>query len=644
MSEPRSSPIVRGLAAGASVVPGSLLFALPGLAFVLGSDGLAYGLGLMSGTALAAILVTPALANAGTERIEEFLDARFGKAAALLGSAVLIIACALLLLAELSLAGLLAERFVSAGRVAACATAAAFVFLLALAGGRRIDAWIRAALYAVIALGLLVPLALIAADAHGLGLAHLTFGTALEDLGRLETKMLEAGTADYRVFKPHTKPFLALDQRNVLALIVSLMAGGAVLAHVLAGRLAASASRHATRLTQAFATLFAMLLLITVPALATYAKLAVYSAIANGTPLTSLPAWLEAPSRIDLVRIHGVSTRLLEDVTTAVRAGSVDVAGVSSDLKTEQASTLLAWTDLKPQAKSALIEAAKASATASGVDTWALLQSAVLPAAATAAGNKTGLLTHGALAVDPAAIPVMLPFLTSWPELVAACLFASALAAVLAAASALAAELASSLARDRAAIGQSPRLVHLALVVSGVTAAAILIRPTDVVSLAVAAFSIAGASLFPALLLGLWWKGASRWGAGAAIVAGLALTLYYLAATQATPARFYEAWPTLSNASDSAARKFASLNATWANATEPQAKAQAFDALNAFALGSSSRPGIANWFGIASPSAAVFGLPLGLLVMLLVSLLLPRSRQAPRDRDGQKDAELTLKA
>jgi cation/acetate symporter len=627
-----------GLAAGASLMPASFLFALIGLAFVLGFDGLAYGLGLMSGTALAAILVTPALARAGTASIDHFLDARFGKAVAVLGSAVLVIASGLLLLAELSLAGLVAERFMSVGRVAACITVAAFVCLLALARGRRFDTWIRAALYAVIALGLLVPLALIAADTHGLGLAHLTFGTALGDLGRVETKMLEAGTADYRVFKPHTKPFLALDQRNDLALIVSLTAGGAVLTHVLAGRLAAGPSRHAARLTQALAALFAMLLLITVPALATYAKLVVYSAIANGTPLTSLPAWLEAPSRLDLVRVHGVSTRLLEDVTSAVRGGSVDAAGVTSALKSEQAATLLAWAELKPQAKSALIEAAKASATASGVDTWALLQSAVLPAAATAAGNKTGLLTHGALAIDPAAIPIMLPLLTSRPELVAACLLASALAAVLAAASALAAELASILVRDRAAIGQSPRLsprhVLSALVVSAVTAAAILIHPRDVVSLAVAAFSIAGAGLLPALLFGLWWRSASRWGAAAAIAAGLALTLYYLAATQVTPAMFYEAWPGLSNASDSAARKFASLSATWANAAEPQAKAQAFDALDAFALGSSSRPGIANWFGIASPSAAVFGLPLGLLVMLLVSLILPRSRQAPHDRAG----------
>jgi len=81
------------------------------------------------------------------------------------------------------------------------------------------------------------------------------------------------------------------------------------------------------------------------------------------------------------------------------------------------------------------------------------------------------------------------------------------------------------------------------------------------------AFSIAGACFFPALVLGIFWRRATRQGAVAGMLVGLGLTLYYLVGV-----------------------KFM---------------------------------GMEKWWGIGDVSAGVFGIPSGFLTIVLVSLLTP---------------------
>ena len=83
------------------------------------------------------------------------------------------------------------------------------------------------------------------------------------------------------------------------------------------------------------------------------------------------------------------------------------------------------------------------------------------------------------------------------------------------------------------------------------------------------AFSLAGSTLFPALVLGIFWKRANQAGAIAGILAGFLMCVYYIVHTH--PA----------------------FGGTVAN----------------------------QWFHIAPISAGVFGIPLGLLSLVVVSLL-----------------------
>jgi cation/acetate symporter len=100
-----------------------------------------------------------------------------------------------------------------------------------------------------------------------------------------------------------------------------------------------------------------------------------------------------------------------------------------------------------------------------------------------------------------------------------------------------------------------------------------------------AAFSFAAAAFFPALVLGIFWKRATKWGGILGMVSGISITVYYMATTQ-----------------------------PWMRGI--------------FGVTSPIADNI--WFGILPISAGIWGVPLGFAVIIIVSLLTP----AP-DRETQ---------
>ena len=94
------------------------------------------------------------------------------------------------------------------------------------------------------------------------------------------------------------------------------------------------------------------------------------------------------------------------------------------------------------------------------------------------------------------------------------------------------------------------------------------LRPDIILFMVGLAFSIGASAFFPALVLGIFWRRANRPGAVAGMVAGLAVTLFYVVQT------------------------------------------------HSFFGGSMSNA----WFHINSISAGVFGVPLGFVTIIIVSL------------------------
>src|SRR5258705_12594343 len=113
-------------------------------------------------------------------------------------------------------------------------------------------------------------------------------------------------------------------------------------------------------------------------------------------------------------------------------------------------------------------------------------------------------------------------------------------------------------------------LVVVALIAAYVTS----LKPGDILFLVGAAFSLAASAFFPPLVLGVFWKRATKWGAIIGMSMGLAVCMYYMMRT----------YPFFTNM---------------------------------------GVPKMDLWFGLNPISAGVFGLPAGLLTIIVVSLLTP---------------------
>jgi cation/acetate symporter len=278
-----------------------------------------------------------------------------------------------------------------------------------------------------------------------------------------------------------------------------------------------------------------------------------------------------------------------------------------------------------------VLASARTLAEAPQASAWDVYLTSVLPAAAAAAGNEAAMLTQASLAIEPLGLLLALPELSEMPA-GAALIVPGMLAAALVVAAALAASLLSLSRigkRDESTPGGIWRARALVLAAGAVAAGLAAMRPGDLVTMVVSALSLAAAGLFPVLALGLAWKRATAAGAIAAILVGGGVTLYYDVGIQVFPAAFYRTWAPLSNAGEFAAEEFATLETEAREAESPEARSAAATALETLARGTATRRGLANWFGIDSASGAVFGVPLGLLALLLVSVLTRRSASQP---------------
>ncbi|MFI4940849.1 MAG: VC_2705 family sodium/solute symporter, partial [Burkholderiales bacterium] len=199
--------------------------------------------------------------------------------------------------------------------------------------------------------------------------------------------------------------------------------------------------------------------------------------------------------------------------------------------------------------------------------------------------NHDGIVQLGEIVMDGDIIVLATPEIAGLPYVISGLVAAGGLAAALSTADGLLLTISNALAHDiyykTVAPGASTQKrvtisKLLLLVVALVAAYTASLKPGDILSLVGAAFSLAASSLFPALVLGVFWKRANQQGAIAGMAAGFSVCVYYMAHTN----------PILGGAS--------------AN----------------------------QWFQIAPLSAGVFGVPAGFLAIAAVSLMTPKPEPA----------------
>lgn len=151
---------------------------------------------------------------------------------------------------------------------------------------------------------------------------------------------------------------------------------------------------------------------------------------------------------------------------------------------------------------------------------------------------------------------------------------------------------------------------------AGLAVWAALAAPKTILAMTGTSLSLAASTLLPALVLGIWWKRATAEAALAAMLAGLAVCLYYLLAPRYIPFAFYETSSFLSNATADDAARYAALRQSYYLADEASRPA-------VLAAWRDTAEAVANWGGVSRDFAGLFAVPVGFLVLIGVSLFTP---------------------
>jgi cation/acetate symporter len=198
--------------------------------------------------------------------------------------------------------------------------------------------------------------------------------------------------------------------------------------------------------------------------------------------------------------------------------------------------------------------------------------------------NMDGIVQLAEIVLGQDIIVLATPEIAGLPYVISGLVAAGGLAAALSTADGLLLTIANALSHDvyykmldpHASTHRRLTVAKVLLLIVAVIAASVAAqKPADILFLVSAAFSFAAAAFFPALVLGIFWKRASNWGAILGMAAGLGITFYYMATTQVWLRSLF-------------------------GVTSPIADNM--------------------WFGINPISAGVFGVPLGFAVIIIVSL------------------------
>ena len=504
-----------GMATGADWMSAASFIGMAGSLYLLGYDGLGFVLGWTGGYVLVAILVAPYLRKFGAYTVPDFLSARYGGNLARFIGVIVLFSCSFTyVVAQIFGTGLISARFLGIDFNVAVYVGLAGILVCSMLGGMRAVTWTQVAQYIVLIIAYLIPAIWMSTVKTGIPIPQLMQGQALANITALETAQ--------GITLHHITPFAhgGYDAKNYFLLILCLMVGTASLPHVLMRYFTTPSVREA-RVSVAWSLLFIFILYFTAPAYAAFAK------------------W----TMLDLV-----------------------ASGLTPENIAEKAGWMMRWA----AADNTLVQICGKAAT----DTAAIV--------AACAEKGVTALSFADINLNADMIVLATPEMAGMPYVISGLVAAGGLAAALSTADGLLLAIANALSHDiyYKMIDQnaptSRRLIvsRILLVMVAVLAAYVAsTKPSDILSMVSWAFSLAAGGLFPALVLGVWWKRANSAGAVAGMIAGFGITLFYLVMTQ--------------------------YGADFDKAT----------------------PNMELWWGVKNISSATFGLPVGFAVMIIVSLL-----------------------
>jgi cation/acetate symporter len=254
---------------------------------------------------------------------------------------------------------------------------------------------------------------------------------------------------------------------------------------------------------------------------------------------------------------------------------------------------------------------------------------AVIDACKAIAGHP-GVVRLQDFVINTDVIVLSTPEIAGLPYVISGLVAAGGLAAALSTADGLLLAIANALSHDvyyKMIDPNAPTIRRLTVArvllffVAVAAAATAATKPADILAMVGWAFSLAMAGNFPALVMGIWWKRTTTQGAIAGIIAGFGVCIFYLVVSRYFPG-FGVKYAGMSSLLNPV------TGAPLVNIAEAMARPDAMQGFTTLAHPMANKVG---WFNLNNINCGLLGLPVGFLVIYVVSLMTPEPSKEMQD-------------
>ena len=585
----RVPALFNGMATGADWMSAASFIGMAGTLFLSGYDGLAFVMGWTGGYCLVALFLAPYLRKFGQFTIPDFLGARYGGNIIRTIGIIAAITCSFVyVVAQIYGVGLITSRFTGLEFGVGVFVGLGGILVCSMLGGMKAVTWTQVAQYIILIIAYMTPVVWLGIKHTGVPVPQIAYGMTLQKVGELEKKInadpkelevrkifKDRADAANAALKDPAKAY-ADGKSKLEQNVSSLKASNGPSDQVAAAEkaLAAYPKDEAAAKGQ-------------------WTKEKGLTARAAPVRPHADPFPGKDEAARDLARLNFLGIVFCMMFGTAALPHILMRYYTTPSVQEARVSVfwslffifLLYFTApcLAVLAKYDMFSNLVGSSFAS-LPAWAAAWAKVDPSLLSISDiNKDGIVQWAEVVIGGDLIVLATPEIAGLPYVVSGLVAAGGLAAALSTADGLLLTIANALSHDlyykmidtNASTERRITISKVLLIVVAITAAWVTsLKPGDILFLVGAAFSLAASAFFPPLVLGVFWKRANKWGAIIGMTAGLSVCLYYMMRT----------YPFFTNM---------------------------------------GVPKMDLWFGLNPISAGVFGLPIGLLTIIIVSMLTP---------------------
>jgi cation/acetate symporter len=606
----RIPPMYNGMAAAADWMSAASFISLAGGLYLQGFSGsqgqpggLAYVLGWTGGFCLVALLIAPYLRRLGLYTVPDYFAMRYGGRWPRLVAAFAAMLCSFTyVVAQIYGIGLIASRLTGVQFEIGILLGLGGVLLCSFLGGMRAITWTQVAQYVIVLFAFLLPVSWLAYKQLGNPLAPLVYGQQIRKIAEMEKTLMES-PAEKQVQAEYKRRAAEYASRLVEVEVAVKRERAAAQQRI---RQLKAQNADSARIVAAHRELAAL------PRDEAAARemwtRAMHESHERSKPLGGLLPHSQAfagnpdgtagerqefqDSRINFLALMfclmvgtaglpHLLTRFYTTPTVAQARSSVGWALFFISLIYLSVPALAVL--VKFEVMQSLVGSSYENLP-SWILQWARVDSSLVSVSDV---NGDGTVQFGEIRLAADIIMLATPEIGGMPYAVSGLVAAGGLAAALSTADGLLLTISNAMVRDvyshetghHVTPEQRVILSKFALMAVALVAAMVAsLKPADILPLVSASFSLAASAFVPAMVLGIFWPGATRKGAVAGMLAGLAVTVCYMLVNSATVRVIFKMAP------------------------EPQL-----------------------WFGVLPVSAGVFGVAVGFAVAVIVSVLTLRA-------------------